>query len=133
SYKPPSAPWYRPPCALSSITPACPASFPGPRRASKLRKMRALPICHPSRRRNWCGRCHLPAPSARRTGAAEAPMSSLIGFDTATLINTRAFLEICNPSMALEHVMRLQELLKEKREDILRLAAEHGARHICIF
>ena len=60
-------------------------------------------------------------------------MSSLIGFDTATLINTRAFLEICNPSMALEHVMRLQELLKAKREDILRLAAEHGARHICIF
>ena len=29
--------------------------------------------------------------------------------------------------------MRLGELLKEKRQDILRLAAEHGARQIRVF
>jgi len=29
--------------------------------------------------------------------------------------------------------MRLQKLLHEKREDILRLAAEHGAQHIRVF
>lgn len=29
--------------------------------------------------------------------------------------------------------MRPRELLKEKREDILRLAAEHGAKHIHVF
>ena len=29
--------------------------------------------------------------------------------------------------------MRLEELLKEKREDILRLAAEHGAKQIRVF
>jgi len=29
--------------------------------------------------------------------------------------------------------MRLQKLLKEKREDILRLATEHGAQHIRVF
>jgi hypothetical protein len=30
-------------------------------------------------------------------------------------------------------MMRLQKLLHEKREDILRLAAEHGAQHIRVF
>jgi hypothetical protein len=30
-------------------------------------------------------------------------------------------------------MMRLQKLLKEKREDILRLATEHGAQHIRVF
>ena len=29
--------------------------------------------------------------------------------------------------------MRLEELLKEKREDILRLAAQHGAEQIRVF
>ena len=29
--------------------------------------------------------------------------------------------------------MGLKELLREKREDILRLAAEHGAKHVRIF
>ena len=29
--------------------------------------------------------------------------------------------------------MRLEELLKEKRQEILRLAAEHGARQIRVF
>jgi len=29
--------------------------------------------------------------------------------------------------------MRLQKLLHEKREDILRLATEHGAQHIRVF
>ena len=29
--------------------------------------------------------------------------------------------------------MRLEDLLKEKREDILRLAAEHGAKQIRVF
>jgi hypothetical protein len=30
-------------------------------------------------------------------------------------------------------MMRLQKLLHEKREDILRLATEHGAQHIRVF
>ena len=29
--------------------------------------------------------------------------------------------------------MRFEELLKKKREDILRLAAKHGAKHIRVF
>jgi len=29
--------------------------------------------------------------------------------------------------------MRLEELLDEKREDILRLAAKHGAKHVRVF